>query len=62
MVAVPKERADGLQHVAYCANGMLEAESNGNAGDAKEWKRHLHNATEEYYDNLYATAQDEPDA
>lgn len=48
-----EEKEKLLTRIAYCANGMFDSEADSNLGDAKEWKRHLRNATEKYYTYLF---------
>ena len=43
-----------LEQIAYCAMGMFEEKNSQNDGNAKEWERHLENATREYNEFKYS--------
>jgi len=45
--------AELLLQIAYCAEGMFDCEIVENLGDAKDWKRQLQIATNEYHDFIY---------
>lgn len=49
-----KGKIGELEQIAYCAEGMFDCEVNENLGDAKDWKRQLKIATDEYYDHLFS--------
>lgn len=51
-IEIDKRRVELLEQIAYCTDGMFVAEAESNFGDAKEWKRQLELAREEYYDYL----------
>jgi len=44
---------EDLVRIAYCADGMFVASSEGNSGDEQAWRHHLKLARNDYYDKKY---------